>query len=176
MADDDITRIAASMDEHRAENELFAYSGRFWSCFYSKSMRLFGDKKGGTFREMFDKAMRLIGPECQLLAEHPEDFYKEFFQPEQPETTGGFDVKRFNEYCDEMTRKRWGARHIPSRVVSEYLELIHPLPELLGGKPPMSRRDAVEEVARRFRFPSFNACYQYLKLQKAPLPPNWPKA
>jgi hypothetical protein len=148
------------------KDEVNAAVARFWSRFYAESMRLFGDKKGGTLQQMTDKAMQRIGLECLVYAAHPER--------DEAEHGGRFDIDGFREHCDQCTREGWSARRIPWQVVSAYLELIQPMPEQFGGKPPMSRRDAVEEVARRFRFPSFNACYQYLKLQKVPLPPNWP--
>lgn len=158
--------------------EVNAAVARFWSRFYSESMRLFGDKKGGTLQQMTDKAMQRIGLECLVYAENPEQFVRDEARRGDFLKTDGFvsTPDSFLEHCDQRARDEWSARRIPWQVVSAYLELIQPMPEQFGGKPPMSRRDAVEEVARRFRFPSFNACYQYLKLQKVPLPSNWPEA
>ncbi len=120
----------------------------FWRRFYSESLRLFGDKRG-TLGEMTAKAMHRIGDDCMRHALHP--------QPPDPQPIGRFDVAAFMAYCDDATRGEWAKGYPAARVVSLYIRLTQEDPA------PMDRTDAIREVARAFRFPSFDAAYQFLK-------------
>lgn len=133
---------------------------QFWRRFYSESLRLYGDKRG-TLSELTMKAMDRLGNECLLVATaSPDETSKD-----KASNSEGFKAEQFMAHCDEVSRKDWGKRHVPGRVVLAYLNACDDLP----------RDAAIREVARKFRFPSYEAAYKFLQRQGVKgLPSTWP--
>lgn len=156
---------------------------KLWRSFFAQCLLVFGDKKG-TFKELLSKAVdrcSITDPAAFKIAllKAIDDHEALRNSP----CSGRFDVRAFVSGCDEKSEAKWSKSYPEGRVILMYHALIDPvdcqLPvDLRMNKDarPMDKREAIEEVARAFNFPSYNACYQFLKRADVKgLPPTWPK-
>ena len=139
----------------------------FWRHFYDESLRLFGDKQG-TLREMTERAMKHLATDCYWEATYLYERRKTD-TPSPPAQKGRFDVERFKAARDEKTRQDWSKSRPPGRVQMTYAHA-----HLRQG---MNKEEAIRHVAIVWRFPSYDAAYQFLKREGIRgLPSTWPKA
>lgn len=138
---------------------------RFWRFFYVESQRLFGDKKtwkDGTFESLTAKAMHLLRSDAEFVASYGKACY-EFGKNEQ-------ECAEWRKQFDERKRDEWGQRYIPA-----YLDIAYRVYISRAGRH-MSKKDAIRQIAKDYRFPSYEAAYKELqRIGIKGLPSTWPK-
>jgi hypothetical protein len=138
---------------------------RFWRYFYTESQRLFGDKEAGTLESLTAKAMKLLRYDARDVAQLGKACY---------------------EHCDESRREEWRATFDARKqmewkkkqYVPVYLEHAWLIYTRRSDRPELrlSKEDAIRQIAKEYRFPSYEAAYKELqRLGIKGLPSTWPK-
>ena len=134
---------------------------RFWRFFYAESQRLFGDKEG-PFESLTAKAMRLLKYDAEFFAIYGKAGYEY-----------GLNARKHVEMrkkFDARKRGDWRKRYIPDYLRIAYKIYISP------ADGDMSKEDAIRQIARDYRFPSYEAAYKELqRIGIKGLPSTWAK-
>jgi len=153
-----------------AKNELLIVKSRYWDLLISKTKSHFGRKKSGTLEEMLNKSFRILEFECRHEAVNWDRYRAEEETALNSNSENGrFNAEALLEYCDIKTKKSFSKTY-PPFVAIEYLILIHePLPLDLIYTPSqtaLSKEDAIQELVKKYKFASPEACCKYLQRQR----------
>ena len=137
---------------------------RFWRYFYAESQRLFGDKKG-TLEAMTAKAMKLLEWDALLVAGTGKAGY-EYAKDER-------ERQEWRRQFDERKRQEWRRHYVPAYLEQAWLIYTRRTDDR---SLRLNKADAIRQIAKDYRFLSFEAAYKALqRLGIKGLPSTWPK-
>jgi hypothetical protein len=133
---------------------------RFWRYFYAESRRLFGDKEG-PLEALTAKAMNLLRWDAAHVAQFGKACYEHCDEPRREEWRATFDKRK---------RTEWRKQYVPA-----YLDIAYRVYTSRAGHG-MSKDEAIRQIKRDYRFPSYQAAYKELqRIGIKGLPSTWPK-
>ena len=135
----ELFRLRSECQRYEAERIKLEEEVRFWRIFYKESVRLFGDKSG-TYEKMTEKAMKRLKGYCRYLASTPKKLQRQDW---------------ISNY-ENRALKNWSKTYEPELVAAAY-------DFYLANPDGVTREEAIQQVAKEFRFPTYGAAYDYLK-------------